>query len=387
MNNRSTLGALIAAATLALAQFALADEQVTIGFTGPLSGGAALYGENALEGLTMAATEINAAGGFQVNGETYTIEVTALDDKYAPSQAAVNGKRLVQQYKAPVIFAAHSGGTYALQGFNQRDDFLIMSYTPVPDVTAKGNPLTVKIPPSFTDYITPFSKIAMARFGPRLAVASAMHDYAKIWAREIVPVWEAMGGEVVVVNPMDYNKSVDFYTGVSKALAGKPDVLFVGGASEPTGLVIRQALELGFEGGFILMDQAKIDEVARIVGSVKEMEGAVGTVPLGDYDTPGARQFVARYADDHDTIASAETAHHYYGMHLVIQAMQEAGSVDDALRIRAAMAAAVAKIPSEHNPYGVSAISDNGDLLSAPRLAEVVDGQVVQRDISQVMEN
>ena len=30
---------------------------------------------------------------------------------------------------------------------------------------------------------------------------------------------------------MDYNKSADFYTGVSKVLAEKPDVMFIGGAS------------------------------------------------------------------------------------------------------------------------------------------------------------
>lgn len=389
MNMKTALGGLLAAGALALAFTgpAGAAEQVNIGFSGPLSGGAALYGENALEGLKMAAKEVNEAGGFKVGEETYTLNLVSLDDKYAPSRAAVNGKRLVQQHKTPVIFAAHSGGSFALQEFNQQDGFIVMSYTPVPSVTASGNLLTVKIPPSFTDYIEPFSKISMARFGKRLAVANAMHDYAKYWTKEMVPVWEKMGGEVVAMNPMDYNKSADFYTDVSKTLATKPDVMFIGGPSEPTGLVVRQALELGFKGGFILMDQAKIDEVARIVGDVSSLEGTVGTVPLADYDTPGARQFVALYARDHNTIASAETAHHYFSMHLVVQAMQEAGTVDDAARIRAAMAAAVDKIPSEKNPYGVHAISDNGDLLSAPRLAEVLDGKVVHRDISKVMEN
>src|SRR5699024_7046348 len=137
------------------------------------SGGAALYGENTVEGMRMAVDEINAAGGFEVDGEKYTINIEALDDKYSPSQAAVNAKRLVQQYKAPIIFTPHSGGTFAMQAFNERDGFLLMSYTSVPSVTAKGNKLTVKIPPNFTDYLVPFAKITMDRYGKKLGVANA----------------------------------------------------------------------------------------------------------------------------------------------------------------------------------------------------------------------
>jgi len=94
---------LACASAIALAASGVqAAETVTIGFTGPLSGGAALYGQNTLEGLQMAAREINDKGGFKVGDETYEINLVSLDDKYAPSQAAVNGKRLVQQYNAPV---------------------------------------------------------------------------------------------------------------------------------------------------------------------------------------------------------------------------------------------------------------------------------------------
>ncbi len=53
---------------MSLSAGAMAGE-VNIGFTGPLSGGAALYGENTLSGLRMAVAEINAAGGFDLNGE------------------------------------------------------------------------------------------------------------------------------------------------------------------------------------------------------------------------------------------------------------------------------------------------------------------------------
>ena len=371
------------AVALAIGGAAHADE-VNIGFTGPLSGGAALYGENTLEGLRMAAEEINAAGGITVDGEKHTINIQALDDKYSPSQAAVNGKRLVQQYNAPVIFTPHSGGTFALQAFNERDGFLVMSYTSVPAVTSKGNKLTVKIPPNFTDYIEPFSRITMDRFGNKLGVANATHDYAKYWTKEFVPVWRELGGEVAAMNPMDYNKSADFYTGVSKVLSEDPDVMFVGGASEPTGLVVRQARELGFKGGFILMDQAKMDEVAKVSGGIKSLEGSVGVVPLDKYENEGAKLFLKKWQEDHNGVATSETAYNYFAMYLIAQAMQEAGTVDDAKAIRAAIASAMDKVSVEHNPYDVDGIDEAGNLGADPQIAEVVDGEVVLRKLSEI---
>ena len=373
------------AVALAIGGAAHADE-INIGFTGPLSGGAALYGENTLEGLRMAAEEINAAGGITVDGEKHTINIQALDDKYSPSQAAVNGKRLVQQYNAPVIFTPHSGGTFALQAFNERDGFLVMSYTSVPAVTSKGNKLTVKIPPNFTDYIEPFSRITMDRFGNKLGVANATHDYAKYWTKEFVPVWRELGGEVAAMNPMDYNKSADFYTGVSKVLSEDPDVMFVGGASEPTGLVVRQARELGFKGGFILMDQAKMDEVAKVSGGIKSLEGSVGVVPLDMYENEGAQMFLKKWQKEHNGVATSETAYNYFAMYLIAQAMQEAGTVDDAKAIRAAIASAMDKVSVEHNPYDVDGIDEAGNLGADPQIAEVVDGEVVLRKLSEITE-
>ncbi len=379
------VGALSAVIGLSVAGAAQAAK-VNIGFTGPLSGGAALYGENTLEGLRMAAKEINDNGGISVDGESYDINLVSLDDKYAPSQAAVNGKRLVQQYKAPVVFVPHSGGTFALQAFNQRDNFLVMSYTSIPAVTEKGNKLTVKIPPNFTDYVKPFSQIEIERFGKKLGVANATHDYAKYWTKAFVPAWEAAGGEVVASNPMDYNKSADFYTGVSKVLAADPDVLFVGGASEPTGLVVRQARELGFQGGFVIMDQAKIDEVAAVAGGMESVEGAVGVTPLAESTNPGAPIFVKKYKANHDSLPTSETAYNYFALHLVADAMAKAGSVDDPKAIRAAIPAALAEIPIDENPYDVKKITDSGNLAVDVEIAEVVDGEVKLRRKSDIEE-
>jgi len=268
----SQLQRIAAAAALSLAAGApaFAQEVVKIGYSGPLSGGAALYGKNVLDGAQMAINEINAEG-LEVAGKKVKLEIVALDDKYNPSETAINFQRLVQESKAPVVMCPHSGGGFAVQTTNERLKSLLLSYTSVPKITAMGNKLTMRIPPDFSAYVKPFVAYTMKRYGKNLAIAGADHEYAKEWTALVKPAWEAAGGKIVADNPMSYNRSTDFYSGVSKALAAKPDVLFIGGASEPTGLVAKQARDLGFKGGFIVMDQAKLNEMKPIVGSYQAL--------------------------------------------------------------------------------------------------------------------
>ena len=126
----------------------LAQESVKIGYTGPLSGGAALYGKNVVSGIEMAIKEINAAG-LEVAGKKVKLELVALDDKYSPADAAINARRLVQQYQTTAVFVPHSGGIYAMQAFNEQEKFIVMAYSSTPKITETGNKLTIRIPTTF----------------------------------------------------------------------------------------------------------------------------------------------------------------------------------------------------------------------------------------------
>ena len=127
---------------------ALAQDLVKIGYTGPLSGGAALYGKNVVNGIEMAIKEINAAG-LEVAGKKVKLELVSLDDKYSPAEAAINARRLVQQYQTAAVFVPHSGGIYAMQAFNDQEKFLVMAYSSTSKITEVGNKLSIRIPPTF----------------------------------------------------------------------------------------------------------------------------------------------------------------------------------------------------------------------------------------------
>lgn len=382
---RHSIATAVAVTALGLAASAQAQEVVKIGYTGPLSGGAALYGKNVQMGLEMAIAEVNAKG-LDVGGKKVKFELVSLDDKYSPAEAALNARRLAQEHKTPAVFIPHSGGIFAVQAFNQQENFLLMAYSSVPKITETGNKLTVRIPPSFAGYIDPFIKYEMGRYGKKVGLLPADHDYAKAWVSLFTPAWEKAGGAVVENNPMSYNKATDFYSGVSKVVAAKPDVMFIGGPSEPTALVAKQARELGFKGGFILMDQAKIDEMAKVTNGLGMLEGSIGTLPIVADERPGAKAFVERFrkAQGADKPVTSETVLNYSMVHAIAEAMKMAGTVSDPAAIRAKFSAALAALKDDVNPLDFNGLDDKGGTTGNVTVGVVEGGKIKPIRLSDI---
>ncbi|WLR49172.1 ABC transporter substrate-binding protein [Halobacillus litoralis] len=359
------------------------EEVVNIGYSGPLSGPAAYYGERTLNGLTMAVEEINTNGGFEIDGQTYKYNLVSLDDKYLPNETAANAKRLLQENDTPIIFSPHSGGIKAMQVFNEQENFLIAAYTSEPAVTEEGNALTVRIPPSYAGYLDPFTSYAMENHGTKLAALPTASQYGKDWTEALVPYWEEQGGEVVYNSSIDFSKDTDFFTLVTNALKEDPDVLFIGGPSEPTAKVAKQARELGFEGGFIVMDQAKLDEMQSVTGSYEQLEGSVGVTPLIHSEYPGTDQFIEKYKEKYGENPGSEAGYHYVAMNAFMEAMKAAGTVDDPEAIRSHMQDGLDALPEEKQVYTIEEIGENGGFSTALRIAAVEGGEVVTIDVEE----
>ncbi|MBV7504620.1 ABC transporter substrate-binding protein [Bacillus sp. sid0103] len=349
---------------------------VNIGYTGPLSGPAAFYGERTLNGVKMAAEEINRAGGIEVAGKKYNLNIVSLDDKYLPNEAGANAKRLIQENKTPIIFTPHSGGVFALQVFNQQDKFIIGAYTSEPKVSEVGNNLTVRIPPRYDGYLEPFTSYEMEKFGKKIAFLPTASQYGKDWSDKLKSHWEKEGGKVVYNSSIDFTKETDFFTIVTNALKKKPDVLFIGGASEPTAKVAKQARELGFKGGFIVMDQAKFDEMKAVTDSYDVLNGSIGVMPLVESNSPAIPEFAKKYKEKYGETPGSEAGLNYIATYIFAEAMKAAGSVDDAEKIQAQMQAGVENIPDNVKIYDFTKFAGGG-FDGELEVAAIEEGKIV----------
>ena len=371
MNQRiRTLG--LALLSFSLLGAAFADKVVSIGYSGPLSGGAAFYGKDVQSGLDMAIDQLNAAGGVTVKGEKVTFKLAALDDKYLPNETATNVKRLTSQ-GIDVIFVPHAGGIQTVQAFNTRDpQFLLVAYSSEPKILEANNPLTFMLPPRYDVYLTPFVKKEMSTFGKKLGMVGTTSAYGKAWAEAVSGEWKKQGGTVGGNNGVDYNTTVDYSSAVTKALSEKPDVLFIGGPSQPTALVIKAAREQGFKGGFIVMDQAKFEQMGSIVPT-SYLNGSVGVMPVAEF--PGTQVFSAQYQRLYKKIPTSEAALNYMGMNVVAKAMELAGTTDDPSAIRAKLGAAAAALPRTKTVYSLKGVTAQGHMDADVLAGFIQDGK------------
>ncbi|KPH78460.1 ABC transporter substrate-binding protein [Oceanobacillus caeni] len=352
------------------------EKVVEIGYSGPLSGPGAQYGLNVLNGLEMAANEINETG-FDVDGTTYKIEIVALDDKYLPNETGVNVKRMVSENEPVAVWIPHSGGVFATQVYNEQDNFIIMAYTSEPRQYEQGNELMIGIPPKYNIWSEPYSNYMIENFGTKMALLPTNSQYGKDWSESIVPVWEEKGGEIIYKTEIDFAKETDYFTIMTNALATDPDVLFVGGPSEPTALVIKQAKELGFEGGFMIMDQAKLEEMSGFLGGYEMLTGSIGSLPIEDLNTDASTTFVEKYKELYnEPYATSETALNYQSLYVLVGAMKAAGTVEDRKAIMKAVNEGIQNLSEEELVLPLEGIAEDGALQWEYDAGIVENGEV-----------
>ncbi|HEY1688359.1 MAG TPA: ABC transporter substrate-binding protein [Solirubrobacteraceae bacterium] len=73
-----------------------AGKTITIGLVWSLSGEFAPYGEPGVDGVKLAAEEVNKAGGIKMGGKTYKLAVKVLDDRSNPQTAVADANQFIR---------------------------------------------------------------------------------------------------------------------------------------------------------------------------------------------------------------------------------------------------------------------------------------------------
>lgn len=285
------------------------EKEIVIGYSGPLSGPAAEYGRDCLNGIDMAVKELNAAGGIKVKGQQYMFKLIKLDDRIDATQAVQNARRLREQYKAVAIFQPVTSIAYAMMNINQEKghEFLMMSFTSSPAMAKTNNKLTIVIPPTFSVYAQVFSQWAWDKGYRRAASMVTKEDYGDEWTDYFTKFWKKQGGTVTAIKPANYYTETDFSPQISAILATKPDVMLIGGPSATTALVIEQARGMGFKGGFVLIDQAKLDWLTVTLKGSELIGDTIAVAAVSSITGPITPRFNKTFAQNYRGVLTWET--------------------------------------------------------------------------------
>lgn len=290
------MGALVgAAAALGLAQAAAAQPQpLKIGVIMPLTGELADYGVTSLNGIKLAAEEINKAGG--VLGAPVTLAIG--DDQTSPQSGVSAAQKLVSVEKASVLVGPMGSGVFIpvakTVALPAGIPIITGSATsPVISTLDQGKGLVFRSVPSDAFQGVALADVAQNKGYKSVGVIYINNDYGKGLAENFQKSFAARGGKVT--GTVGYEpKQPSFRGEVQKAATGKPEALLVIAYTGDGVPILKQALESGLFKHFLLSDGMRAPEIVETLGA-DFLEGAAGTSPSPLPGNPASDNFTAAY--------------------------------------------------------------------------------------------
>lgn len=214
----------------------------------PLSGKAEVYGRAGLQGVQLAVDEINARGGVLKQ----KLSILLLDNQSTPLQARQAARTAVNHQVAGVVGAMWSTHSLAVASVLQQAGVAMISPgSTAPEVTRTGNFIFRAC------YTDDFQGGLMAEFAYQdlssrkaAIMTNISQTYSRTLARYFAEAFTRKGGQVVYQGAYK-GSAVDFGDLLLGLKALSPEVVFIPGYSQDSGLLIKQAHAMGIQTTFI----------------------------------------------------------------------------------------------------------------------------------------
>jgi branched-chain amino acid transport system substrate-binding protein len=243
-------------------------EELLIGGVNPMSGPAASYGIAVKSGFELGADKLNSEGGIKAGGKIYKIKAIWEDDKYSADLAVTAVNKLFYQDKVKIIVGPlGSAGAVATQKFINENKIIQFA------AGAYAMPLGPEYPYSFRATVPgplqgpTFMTLVRKEHPEWKTYASIFPNDASGWGiqKGMAAAAEAQGFKLVR-NEFYERGTKDFYPVLTKIIAANPDFITGDCPSGDTGLIVKQAYELGYKGQIYSTASLSITEVVDIAG-------------------------------------------------------------------------------------------------------------------------
>ena len=341
-------------------------DKVRVGVFMSLTGSTANFGISSVNGIKMAADEINAAGG--INGKL--VELLVQDDRSDASEAATIVTKFVTQDQVHAVLgevASSRSIAAAPIAQNAKVPMLTPSSTN-PEVTKKGDYIFRSC------FIDPVQGAAIAQFAAKTLNAKTAaimvdrkNDYSTGLEKVINETFTRMGGKIVAVQSYQEGDQ-DFNAQLTSLKGSNPEVIFVPGYYNDVGLIAKQARDKGITVPLIGGDGWDSTQLYAIGGTA--LNGSYFTNHYSPYDTdPKVQKFVNDYKALYNSLPDALAATAYDAAKIMFDAIKRAPSLEGAA-IRDALAA-TKEFPGV---TGTVTFNENRDAVKPIVMIEIKDG-------------
>jgi branched-chain amino acid transport system substrate-binding protein len=297
---------------------------IKLGGIGPLTGGAAIYGNATKYGSELAVEEINALGGIQ-------FEIKWEDDEHDPEKSVNAYNNLKDWGMQMLVGTTTTTPCVAVSAETNADHMfeLTPSASSTDVIDGKDNVFQM----CFSD---PNQGTASAQYisekklGTKIAVIYNNSDaYSTGIYNKFAAEAESLGLEIVSATTFTDDTANDFSVQLSEAKSAGADLIFLPIYYTPASLILKQASDMGYDPDFFGVDG--MDGILTLEGFDTSLaEGVMLLTPFSaDASDEKTQNFVSKYKEKYGDTPNQFAADAYDCIYAIYAACQKAGITAD----------------------------------------------------------
>jgi branched-chain amino acid transport system substrate-binding protein len=354
-----------------------APDTIKIGINAPLTGDIPKVGEGTKYAAEMWLEDINAAGGLDVGGKKYQVELIIEDNESKAESAVAAATKLITQDEILAMVGPQASKQAVPAGeiANNNSVPMISPWSTNPNTTL-NRPWVFRTP-----FLDPFQGPVVANFvndefgftkaGVLYDIAS---DYPKGLAEFFKSAWEGIHGAGSVVAYESFTtKDTDFSAQLTKIKNSGAEFIFTPQYYNEVALIVQQARELGFEGPIVGSDSWGSAELMNLCGD--PCKGLFFSTHYAAEGATGAtKEFIDRYNAKYGYVPDDVGALTWDTMLILQKAIQDCGTITgDLATDRACVRDALAQIKDFDGITGKMTFTEEGDPIKCAVIVRISD--------------
>jgi branched-chain amino acid transport system substrate-binding protein len=352
-------------------------KSIKIGINAPITGDIPKVGEGSKFAAQMFLEDINAAGGLEVGGKKWPVEIVVEDNEAKAESAVKANTKLITEDEVLVIVGPQSSKQAVPAGdvANNYETPMISPWSTNPDTT-KDRPFVFR-----GCFLDPFQGPVLANFikeefgfTKAAVLYDVASDYPKGLAEFFKEAWEKNNGPGSVVAFESFTtKDADFSSQLTKIIQSGAEVLFTPQYYNEVALIVQQAHELGWNKPIVGSDSWGSAETVELCG--KDCYGLFFSTHYAAAGATGAtKAFIDRYNDKYGYVPDDVGALTWDALGLVKAAIQNTGKLSGNVeKDRKAVRDALAKIEKYEGITGQMTFTEEGDPKKCAVIVRISD--------------
>jgi branched-chain amino acid transport system substrate-binding protein len=352
-------------------------ETIKIGINAPMTGDIPKVGEGTKNAAEMWLEDVNAAGGIEVGGKKYKVELAIEDNESKAESAVAATTKLITEDEVLAIVGPQASKQAIPAGgkANELGTPMISPWSTNPDTT-KDRPFVFR-----GCFLDPFQGPVAANFikdefgfTKAAVLYDVASDYPKGLAEFFKEAWEKINGPGSVVAFESFTtKDTDFSSQLTKIINSGAQVLFTPQYYNEVALIVQQAHQLGWDKPIVGSDSWGSAETVKLCGP--DCYGLFFSTHYAAAGATGAtKEFIDRYNAKYGEVPDDVAALTWDSIRIVQKAIEDTGGLSgDIKKDRQAVRDAMAKIKEFEGITGKMTFTEEGDPIKCAVIVKISD--------------